>query len=94
MTNEELAAFIRCVSDRISVATPHNIAGLVMPLRGIAAPNCHVGRGDEMDGSDAGYRMQLEWYAGQLLGMVDERAWHGVNSWINCTDKFTTRREK
>lgn len=64
------------------------------PLRQHITPNCHVGRGAEMDASDEGFRIQLEWYAGQLLSMLDEKQFEGINSWLNCVSKFTTRSTK
>lgn len=93
MTNDTLAQLIRDVAAAIDKVGPDSIADLVTPLRAVSCPNAHVGRGADMDGSDKGFRMQLEWFAGQLLSMVDEKQWGGINSWINCTDKFTTRKE-
>lgn len=36
-------------------------------------------------------RTTLEWYAGQLIDMAETGAWFGINSWINCTDKFAPK---
>lgn len=94
MNNNELVALIREVSSIIETGTSHSISADVAPLRAVVQPNCHVGCGDKMDDSEGGFRMQLEWYAGQLLSMVDEKQWLGINSWINCTEKFTTRGGK
>ena len=33
-------------------------------------------------------REVLEWYAGQILDIVDNDRWFAVNSLINCCDKF------
>lgn len=30
----------------------------------------------------------LEWYAGQLLAIVDGGTWFAMNAWINCAEKF------
>lgn len=30
----------------------------------------------------------LEWYGGQLISMVKQDQWFGINSWLNCVDKF------
>jgi hypothetical protein len=93
MNNDELAELIRNVSIAVNSTGQGGIEEAVLPLRGIITPNCHEGRGSEMDATDVGYRLQIEWYAGQLLSMVDKKQFYGINSWINLTDKFTTRKE-
>lgn len=93
MSNEQLAQLIRDVAAAVDKVGIFSVADAVAPLREVVAPNVHVGRGAEMDHTDAGYRLQLEWYAGQLLDMVDNKQWHGINSWLNCSDKFTARKE-
>jgi hypothetical protein len=92
MTNDDLATLIRSVSAAVDKGNLENVAAAVKPLRAVTCPNAHLGRGDDMDHTDKGFRLQLEWYAGQLLAMVDESQWFGINSWINCADKFTTRK--
>lgn len=94
MNDEELAQLIRDVSAALDKHdNKADFDDIVMPLRAVTCPDAHVGRGADMDSSDSGYRLQLEWFAGQLLSMVDEKQWHSINSWINCTEKFTTRKE-
>lgn len=94
MNNDQLAQIIRCIS--AAVDTPGSskvLKEITEPLRAAGVvPSCHEGRGAEMDHTDAGYRMQLEWFAGQLLDMIDRESWGGINSWINCTVKFTVRK--
>lgn len=34
-------------------------------------------------------RETLEWYGGAILGIIEQRAWFAVNSWLNCCEKFT-----
>lgn len=51
-------------------------------LRGAVEKNCHLGA------TTWCWRKSIEWYAGQILDIVDERKWFAVNSWINCVDKF------
>lgn len=92
MAIAELIYLIRQTSSRIQNAGPQSMPELVALLREVVEPGCHVGRGNDMDASDEGFRLQLEWYAGQLLSMVDNQQWLGINSWLNCTEKFTTRR--
>lgn len=93
ITNEALASLIRDVSAKVDDGGPSNIAALVQPLRAVSCPNAHIGRGADMDHTDAGFRLQLEWFAGQLLALVDAKYWFAINSWLNLTDKFTTRKE-
>lgn len=90
MTNEELTAIIRTVAARVESADSNTVALTVQPLRdaGITA-DCHVGRGAEMEeDTPAAFRLCLEWYAGQLLALVDTQAWHCINSWLNCLERF------
>lgn len=47
--------------------------------------NCHVGQSEEFlsEGEHT-----LEWYAGQLLDIVDRKAWFAMNSYINALDQY------
>lgn len=91
ITLENLAALLRDIAADLDSTGPNAIDKLVQDLREHVKPGCHVGRGAEMNDTDEGYRMQMEWYGGQLLEMVDKQQWAGINSWINCAEKFTTR---
>ena len=33
--------------------------------------------------------MIIEWYLGQLIDLYNKKAWHCINSWLNCCEKFT-----
>lgn len=90
MDNAALAEIIRNVSKTLDSSGLADALDAVAPLRAVITPDCHVGQGENMDGSEEGFRLQLEWYGGQLLSMVDNKQWHGINSWINLTEKFTT----
>lgn len=46
-------------------------------------PNCHLG-----DAGDEGSDRCVEWYAGQFLDIVDNKAWLAMNSLLNCCEKF------
>jgi len=35
--------------------------------------------------------MAIDWYAGQIIKIIDERAWHGINSLINTCDMFAPK---
>lgn len=93
--NDTLAQLLRRIAQQVDDGgDSSNIATIVEPLRLIVAPGCYEGRGADMDHTDEGYRLQLEWFAGQLLTFVDGHHWGMINSWLNCTDKFTTRKGK
>ena len=51
--------------------------------RGLAA-NCNVGNAEMREGDD----LCVEWYAGQLLDLVDCEGWFAMNSLINTLDKL------
>jgi hypothetical protein len=88
---DDLVALVRKASAEIESGSVQSLEASLAPLREHVKPGCHVGRGKEMDATDEGFRLQVEWYAGQLLSMVDNREFAGINSWLNCTDKFTRR---
>lgn len=46
--------------------------------------NIHLGRNDLSDQPVE----TMEWYAGQILDVIENKAWFAVNSIINCVDKF------
>jgi hypothetical protein len=47
-----------------------------------AINNIHVGN------SDLDSDQTVEWYAGQILEVLEKEQWFAVNSIINCLDKF------
>ena len=51
--------------------------------------NQHVGKGEGM-GKDTynGRLMIIEWYCGQLINLYNNNALFGINSWLNCKEKF------
>lgn len=88
MTTDELRALTRntvlAVRDK---GGPEGILDTVAPVRAALAerglaPMCHVGCG-ELTPDEI-----VEWYAGQLLAIVDAEAWHAVNTLINVVDRF------
>ena len=51
--------------------------------------NQHTGKGEEMEsGTYEARLMTIEWYCGQLINLYNNRALFGVNSWINCKERF------
>lgn len=57
---------------------------IVEPLRKYVIAGCHVGN------SNLNYHKKLEWYAGQLLKIVDNEAWHVMNATLNFFDVIKT----
>jgi hypothetical protein len=47
-----------------------------------AVRNIHVGK-DSFSADET-----EEWYAGQIIDILENKGWHAVNSLINCVDKF------
>lgn len=47
-----------------------------------AVRNIHVGKKDFTSDET------VEWYAGQILDILENESWFAVNSLINCVDKF------
>lgn len=45
-------------------------------------PGCHVGEKTWHE------EKQIEWYAGQIIAVVDDEAWYAMNALINNLDKF------
>lgn len=45
-------------------------------------PGCHVGNGQMSEDE------KVEWYAGQMLSIVDNQAWFAMNAYINSVDRF------
>jgi len=61
-----------------------SVEAIVAPLRDFIKPDTRLGQRGMTDGSDE----CVEWYAGQLLSIVDKKAWYAINSIINCLDRF------
>lgn len=77
-----LRTCVRAVIAALDRVGPGDADAIVAPLREYVQPGIHVGRTD-LAGDEA-----VEWYAGQILAVVDGKAWFAVNSLINCVDKF------
>lgn len=84
MSDKQLTELIRKVIKDLDGAKPDKAPQVVAPLRAAGiTPGMHQGAGEFSGG-----RMTLEWYAGQILEVIDVQAWHCVNSVINVCDKF------
>ena len=83
MDHAELTGIVRGIADTINGHGPENIDADVQVIRDAGIrPGIHVGRTEWTP-------LQIvEWYAGQLLDIVDGRHWYCVNGWLNCADKF------
>lgn len=77
----ELATLTRDVVRRLEPCGPESARALVEPLRKFVAPGVH-------EGTNPTGEAVVEWYAGQLLRIVDDEKWFAMNSILNCVDKF------
>jgi hypothetical protein len=78
----ELCRTVRRVIEDLDRSGTGSAKACVEPLRALVQPNVHVGR------KDLSPEETVEWYAGQILDIVDTEKWFAVNSLINCVDKF------
>lgn len=77
---------IRSVAETLDKSGPDKASDIVKPLRDLGiTPNMHVGKPKEFFDDN---QHTLEWYAGAIVGIVDDQAWFAVNSWLNSLDKF------
>jgi hypothetical protein len=88
MTIEELRTLTRSTIFAIDQSGSVGIREAVTPVRAALAerglaPRCYVGIGRELTPDEV-----VEWYVGQLLYIVDSKAWGSMNGFINCVDKF------
>jgi len=77
-----LRSVVRTVIAQLEVVGPGEAPAIVAPLREYVTPGVNVGK------TNMGPDEIVEWYAGQILEIIDDKAWHAVNSLINCLDKF------
>ena len=88
MTTDEFRTLTRKTVLAIDKTDPAGVEEAVAPLRAALAerglsPNCHLGGGRQPTQDEV-----VEWYAGQLLDIVDTQAWESMNAAINFVDKF------
>lgn len=85
-TEDRIEALIRATAKRLEAASTREAALCSDQFRdaGIVS-GCHVGKGAEMKDCRL---MRMEWFAGQLIDIVESKSWFAVNSWLNCVDKF------
>jgi len=86
MTIDELRTLTRDMILAIDKGGPPAVEASVAPVRLALAERgqvsgCHVGLGRELTPDET-----VEWYAGQLLDIVDKKAWFAMNSLINLRD--------
>lgn len=86
MNDDQLRTLIRDIVDKLAKGEPGDAIDLVQPLRDAGIePNMKVGL--EQEAYEEG-RTRMEWYAGQILDVVDSKSWLAVNSIVNCVDRF------
>lgn len=91
MTEDEvrqLAEVVQCALRALDKAGTKDAKRIVEPIRTALAdrgltPNCRVGQ-EDLSRSEI-----IEWFAGQILDIVDNETWWCVNSLLNCCEKFT-----
>lgn len=85
MTDDELVKLIRYHWAIVEKGDIPQAAEAAVAFRkaGITA-NCYVG----LDKSQYTRRVTAEWFAGQLVGMVESGNYFGMNAWCNTVDKF------
>lgn len=66
---------MRCFS---LIDAAKEVRKIVEPLRKYVQPGCHVGKGPDMSDLE-----KIEWYAGQLLDVVDSEGWFVMNTTLN-----------
>lgn len=88
LSNEDLATVIKEEAKKVENGAVQELEMAAKRFRdlGIKA-GMHTGCGDEMNDASPGQR--LEWFAGQLVEMADNKSLLAVNSWINTVEKFT-----
>lgn len=84
MTHGELTKLVRSTIEAVDKMGPgQDFEPLLRRLRAAGVVrNMHVGA------KNLDARGQLEWYAGQILDVIESRAWFAVNSLVNVCDKF------
>jgi hypothetical protein len=82
-----LADLTREVVARLEKNGPEEARAIVHPLRAYVAPGVH-------EGTRPTGEAVVEWYAGQLLQIVDDQAWFAMNSILNCVDRFVPAQHK
>lgn len=85
----DLRAILRTAAKQLERVGPCSVAAIVQPVRDEMTarglpPMVHCGRKDLEQHPE----QMIEWYAGQLLDIVDGEGWFAMNSWLNCVDKF------
>ena len=75
--------------DSFTLTTPlEKSEDVVAHLRTLVQPGVHVGN-KNIEGEQI-----IEWYAGQILDIIDNKAWFAMNSIINCANKFLGPEDK
>lgn len=85
MTDEMMSVFIKNEIDKIDsggIATALSVAKLFSEAGFVI--NAHLGYNGEWTP-----RRTMEWYAGQLLSIVENESWFAMNSLVNSCEKFT-----
>jgi hypothetical protein len=76
---------LRETVERLASGGVETVPSVLSELKALGAVRgVHQGRTDMANGSDE----CVEWYAGQIVDVLEEKAWFAVNSVCNCVDKF------
>ena len=80
MKNNEIREIVKRLDEGGTASVDDTIAALKAAG---AVKSCHLDAGRELTPEET-----VEWYAGQGLNILEEKAFYAVNSFINCLDKF------
>jgi len=85
-----LTKVVRQVAEQIAKESFFSLDTNVQPLRDIGiVAGCHMGQGAEMQGcAEQAKRLMLEWYAGQILTIAENKQWATINAWLCTLDVF------
>jgi hypothetical protein len=83
LTDDELCTLIRVSAKELDSGGTATLGAVANRFRAVVpAGTPHRGK------KDMSRREVLEWYAGELVDISEQRAYFAVNSWLNCIDKF------
>jgi hypothetical protein len=91
MNDNRLSELVRLVVSTLDKTDPDRAKAAIQPLKNAGLTSgLHMRKG-------LNARETLEWYAGQIIDVIDTESWFAVNSIIQCVDEFapvlTSERE-
>jgi len=94
MTDKEFSDAIRASIDRIDEGGVSAALAELSTLQALPGVKSGIHIGKPAKFFEGNRRRQMEWFAGQVIDIIEKQSWFAMNSIINACEQNTSLEEK